>query len=647
MNIICSEKNTSGKSSIISSVYYGLGLEEIIGGKGHNVLSSAFKTKVEYEGELDVLESKVFLEISNGSEDVTILRAAKMKNRNSNLMTIFYSKMDRIHDKVTISEDMYVHSQNSATSNKGFFTFLEAFLGLDLPSVPSTDDKERKLYLQLIFSSMLIEQKRGWSDLFSGMPHFGIREPKKRVIEYLLNMDTLKNEKIRHRLKIKESRIVEKWKQVFHETDKNIRNMGLMLKGVNENVEILEDPDQLIKVIYQDDDRTLTLDEYIEMKRNELQSLIKVKPKEIDNFHELKKELRQIEEDVIEHEEKIKQLKINVNNERSSLDRLLNSLNLIQTDITNNHDAKKLRNLGSKEGFNSFKDICPTCNQPISDTLLVSQNVADVMSIDDNIKHLKSQEKLFEFAIEQKKTNIKNIESNISILENTVSKLYRLSRVTRNDIFAIDGSVSESTIYKKVELNKTIEELEKVKTDIEETKEEFKQLSDVWKQYLADLNKLPENKFTNLDERKIKSLRDNFVSNLKVFGYRSSSDINKVMISKDTYMPTIENFDLKFDSSASDHIRRIWAFTIALVQTSNELNGNHPGILIFDEPGQHSIVVEDMEAFLDSLKILAAKTQVIVGITIKETDTREVIFKKISEGCKGIIIKDRAFNKLS
>ncbi|MCX2839847.1 hypothetical protein OQ279_17110, partial [Salinimicrobium sp. MT39] len=291
--------------------------------------------------------------------------------------------------------------------------------------------------------------------------------------------------------------------------------------------------------------------------------------------------------------------------------------------------------------------ICPTCNQPISDTLLVSQNVADVMSIDDNIKHLKSQEKLFEFAIEQKKTNIKNIESNISILENTVSKLYRLSRVTRNDIFAIDGSVSESTIYKKVELNKTIEELEKVKTDIEETKEEFKQLSDVWKQYLADLNKLPENKFTNLDERKIKSLRDNFVSNLKVFGYRSSSDINKVMISKDTFMPTIENFDLKFDSSASDHIRRIWAFTIALVQTSNEMNGNHPGILIFDEPGQHSIVVEDMEAFLDSLKILAAKTQVIVGITIKETDTREVIFKKISEGCKGIIIKDRAFNKLS
>lgn len=37
--------------------------------------------------------------------------------------------------------------------------------------------------------------------------------------------------------------------------------------------------------------------------------------------------------------------------------------------------------------------------------------------------------------------------------------------------------------------------------------------------------------------------------------------------------------------------------------------------------------------------------QVIVGITIKETDTRELILRKINEGCKGIVIQNRAFNK--
>ncbi|MCU7766909.1 hypothetical protein [Priestia megaterium] len=646
MNIICSEKNTSGKSSIISGIYYGLGLEEIIGGRGYNVLTSAFKTKIKLEEEeYNVLESKIFLEISNGEEVITIFRPVKMKNRECNLMTIFHSNMDNIYNSNTKSEDMYVHLPNSATSNKGFFTFLESFLGLELPSVPGNDTKEKKLYLQLIFSSMLIEQKRGWADLFSGMPHFGIREPKKRVIEYLLNMDTLKNEKLKHNLKVREKDITDRWKNLYGNMVKELEKKSLLLTGINNKVEILEETRHPIKVVYQENNQVYSIGEYIDIKRNEYQNLIKLKPKSVDNFEELRIELIKIEEDITFYEEKIKEIKANANKEKISLNKLSNSLKLIQTDIVNNQDAKKLRNLGSQEGFDSFKDTCPTCKQQISDTLLVSQNLTKVMSIEDNIKHLKSQENLFIFAIEQKNKNINDFEEDVIKIENLLSKLYQLAKVTRNDIFAIDGSVSESIIYKKVELNKTIEELQKLKTEIDMNIEEFKRLSEEWKDYLTDLGNLPKNKFTSLDEKKINSLRDNFVSNLKAFGYRSSSDsdIDKVMISKDTYMPIIENFDLKFDSSASDHIRRIWAFTIALVQTSNKLNGNHPGLLIFDEPGQHSIVVEDMEAFFDRLKSNSASNQIIVGITIKETDTRNLVYKKIGDGWKGIVIRDRAF----
>lgn len=156
--------------------------------------------------------------------------------------------------------------------------------------------------------------------------------------------------------------------------------------------------------------------------------------------------------------------------------------------------------------------------------MLVSQNVADVMSIDDNIKHLKSQEKLFDFAINQKKTNLKNIENDIIKMESMLSNLYQLLRVTKNDIFAIDGSVSESIIYKKVKLGQLIEELEKEKIEIEKTIDLFMELSDEWKKYLALLSQLPKDKFTSLDKRKIKTLRDNFISNLKLFGYRSTTD---------------------------------------------------------------------------------------------------------------------------
>jgi hypothetical protein len=290
MNIICSDDNTSGKSSIISSIYYALGLEEIIGGKGYNVLTSAFKTKIHYDTkDFDVIESKILLEIFNGKDAVTILRAAKMENRESNLMTVYYSKMDKIYDIDTKKEDMYVHLQNSATNNKGFFTFLENFIGLDLPYVPTNDDKERKLYLQLIFSSMLIEQKRGWSDLFSGMPHFGIKEPKKRVIEYLLNMDTLKNEKLKHNLKVTKQEITENWNNLYNNTVRGLKDLGLSIIGVSNEVKILDD--QPINIVFQEQDKVYSLEEYIAEKEKEYNNLIKTKPKKIENFQVLKEEL--------------------------------------------------------------------------------------------------------------------------------------------------------------------------------------------------------------------------------------------------------------------------------------------------------------------------------------------------------------------
>lgn len=77
--------------------------------------------------------------------------------------------------------------------------------------------------------------------------------------------------------------------------------------------------------------------------------------------------------------------------------------------------------------------------------------------------------------------------------------------------------------------------------------------------------------------------------------------MDAIQISEESYLPVIEEFDMKFDSSASDNIRAIWAYTIALMQTSMEKKGNHPGVIIFDEPNQHSIIPEDMEEFFNSL----------------------------------------------
>ena len=207
LNFIASDNNTRGKSSVLIAIYYALGFEEIIGGVNEKVLTSAYKTMIEDNGNSwPVLESGVYLEISNGHEEVTIFRSAKSETRDAKLVTVYMSKLSDIFYEETNLDEFYVHMPNAANNKKGFHHFLERFLDIELPLVPSTDGVDRKLYLQLVFSSMFIEQKNGWSGIYSGMPYLAIKDAKKRVTEFVLGLSTFENERKRSALANKDIR---------------------------------------------------------------------------------------------------------------------------------------------------------------------------------------------------------------------------------------------------------------------------------------------------------------------------------------------------------------------------------------------------------------------------------------------------------
>ena len=112
LNLLVSEDNTCGKSSILEAIYYGLGFEEIIGGRGEKVLTSVYKTYIEHDDKkLAVLQSKIYLQISNGIETVTLYRSAKMNNRDNRLITVYHAKMDKLKEAIFV-KDTYVHRRN-------------------------------------------------------------------------------------------------------------------------------------------------------------------------------------------------------------------------------------------------------------------------------------------------------------------------------------------------------------------------------------------------------------------------------------------------------------------------------------------------------------------------------------------------------
>ena len=644
LNLLASDDNTCGKSSILEAIYYGLGFEEIIGGKGEKVLTSVYKTYIEHDAKkLAVLEAKIYLQISNGHEIVTLYRAAKMENRDTKLITVYYAELEKIGEAAVI-EDTYVHMPNSAVNAQGFHRFLEKFLHIELPKVPATDGIQRKLYLQLVFSCMFIEQKHGWGDIFSGMPLLGIKDAKKRVLEFVMNLDTLNNEKKREKLKAEEARIKRDWEILVKDITNACNRETCDIVGLPMKPCVLTQINLTgIHVLKNKQD----INEYIAELKRKYNEIERIKPKIVDNFEELQEELSKTEDAIVSYEEDMRWLREHILQERANIQVLNNNLEIINNDLRNNKDAARLRNLGSALNCLTSKDICPICHQNISDSLLPGGEGIEIMSIDQNIKHLEAQKDMLEYAKKGHVHNRDEMDQKLQALQGKVFSLRRLAKALRNDLYAVDDNLSEAMVYKKIELQTKIDHLEGLLKFVEEQKKAFIELSDEWKIYLKEKKELPKEKFSKSDYEKLKLLRKKFVSNLEAYNYKSVINKKEINISEESYLPTIEQFDMKFDSSASDNVRGIWAYTVALLEVSMAMEGNHPTVLIFDEPVQHSIVPNDMKKFLDSIIELGKNCQTIIGITVKDSDTQKNIDKLKLNECHLIKVKNKAFQRLS
>lgn len=644
LNLLASDDNTCGKSSVLVAIYYCLGFEQIIGGIGEKVLTSAYKTFIEADDEkLSVLESKIYLEISNGVEEVTIFRPAKMHGRDTRLVTVYYSNMAEMSTPDTLVEDMYVHMPNSATNVKGFHRYLEKFLHMELPMVPTSEGEQRKLYLQLIFSCMFIEQKHGWGDIFSGIPFLGIKDSKKRVLEYILGLDTLGNEKRKEKLKRDEHHIKNEWMQHLKELYNIANKENCSMVGAPVNPCILTEIDLSGMHIFKGDTE---ISEEIKNLQKEYEEIPTATPKIIDNFDELQSELEATEDDIEELETNASWLRQQITQVNLSIRVLDNNIEILESDLRNNKDSARLRNMGSELECKISEGICPTCDQPINDSLLPNVEDISFMSIDENIRHLEAQKSMLNYAKGSHVKNKQDMDNKLQAIQSKVVTLRRLAKALRSDIYSVDDNLSETIIYKKIDLESRMESLQNLKNLLDNKKDKLLDLSEQWKKYLEEKETIPKKKFSDLDIEKIKILRSKFVHNLERYGYKSIVSLSDINISEETYLPVVEEFDMKFDSSASDNVRAIWAYTIALMQVSAEKQGNHPNIVIFDEPKQHSIVQNDMDMFFQSIIDLDFEYQAIVGITVKDPDAKESIKKLAEDSYKLVKVSNKAFQRL-
>ena len=390
-------------------------------------------------------------------------------------------------------------------------------------------------------------------------------------------------------------------------------------------------------------DSEIPLRDWVLELTNQIDALKTIKPKVADNYDELNDELGKVEKEIASFESAVHEMLEQLHTKRFQIRTLTKNIQVLNQDILNNEDTRKLQKLGSEVGAKSFSQVCPTCNQRINDTLLPMQHQFSVMSIDATLKHLKSQKAVLEFSLESQRTSVIRLESNIEAARQQLARLYKLAKAIRRDLFSVDEDLSEAVIYKRMSLETQVEQLKEFEAYLQAKCREAIDLSEEWKSLQSQKALLPETAFNDRDKEILTFFEKKFKENLKRFNYTSVTNLGRIAISNDTYMPIINRFDMKFDSSASDNIRAIWAYTMALLQTSIFYSGGHPKLCILDEPAQHSIGANDNRALFDTIIEMKDACQVIIGMTVNNEDLSREITKLEKEGCTMIHIGDKAF----
>ena len=268
------------------------------------------------------------------------------------------------------------------------------------------------------------------------------------------------------------------------------------------------------------------------------------------------------------------------------------------------------------------------------------------MSIEQNIAHLQNQEKLFKYSLQGHNKTLRDIEHDISVLEEDINNLRKLQRVLMEDLVKVRGDYSSAKVYQRIKIEEDIEKTSLGNEQIITLINAFKLLCEDWKKCLDMKAKLGRGLLSDDDKDTLIELGKIFAQLLQEFRYKSTEHFEDIAISIDTFLPTIDGFDMKYDSSASDELRSTWAFTLALLQISNKKQGNHPKILIYDEPKQQSVVDDSFRVLCDKLLGFGDGVQIIMGVTASDEGVKKVLNDLEDTKFNQINIGNRAFKLL-
>ena len=486
-----------------------------------------------------------------------------------------------------------------------------------------------------------MEQKRGWTDYIANIPFYGIRDARTRVAEYILGLSVFETISLRNRLNAEAVQIDQDWRQEADQLRRVAAGGGFILESIPAQPKA-DFNAELLTLVRPVGSEQLALSQYIGRLLAEHGDITsKAKAGEKSSSADLLKQLEVADQEVqaltVAHE----RAATNLGLQRASLTEYADLFAEAKADLERNKAAQKLQELGAEYSIELAVGVCPTCQQPVQDTLLRESLSGPQMDLQTNIAYLESQSRMLQRQMAGLNEGIAQSLSTITGLTARLASKRDYVAALRADVGS-SASQSKALLRRQVQVEVEVEALQRLEAGAQKHAANLKEIAGRLAANQLARRSLPPKQYTPEDEKKIAVFEKNFRANAGSFGYESVSEISEIQISRETLVPGLAQIelreilrkqpkttDIKADSSASDFVRLIWSYLLGLYQTSANPHtpGNHLGVLLFDEPGQHSMRWESQRELLLRL----ADERALQSIVAASFDESESVFKGVTD----------------
>jgi hypothetical protein len=616
LNVIRAE-NYAGKSQLVQSIMYALGMEGMQGPSHAVPLAHALTDYLDYKvngknATANIIDSMVSLEIENGKGKFLTIQRAIAGDRNRHLVTVYEGRSLTKKEALGTARDYYVREGGAASNELGFHRRLKDFIGWELPMAPRFNEPDCPLYLETIFPLLYVEQKLGWGRLPARYPTwFGIRDVGRRTVEFILGLDAYATAIERAAVNEEIKRLRREWSSVRTQAEKSASAVVGIVRGIPLEP-IASWPPEIAPVLsVMRESKWVPIAEFLtglrtrfaELQKVEVPSTAKAEPK-------IREELAKLEADLAAGERVTVALYERFETDTAEAESLQQRIDTINDDLRKYKDLRKVRKMGSSDGPEVINGHCPTCHQELADSLLDTGNKAVPMTVDQNVSFYEEQIQLFTAVHSNAIHSIQTGEKDLRAQRVQVTELRERIRDIRETLVSASSSPSIEAISERIRLQERISRVETQQHVFEEHMGELAQLASEWLEVQDRLKKLPKGALSERDEKKIATLQTSFQQQLTQYKMGSLA-VNEVRISPGSYEPEVAGVNLSADVSASDLIRLHWAYLLGLLEVGTQPTGNHPGLLIFDEPQQQSV---EESSFREMLRhaVGEKKCQIIV-----------------------------------